>query len=294
MLIARQQPPLHTINEPDLTMPNNFGYGSNGTFTNTTNGTTTTTGASSISKSFKKKKGRKQKFFISEQELSKYYQYSQPEAARLLGISVSTLKRRYYKMHPNKRWPYNCGSSKNCEVQQSSDDNTMEDNVRSSAGDSDSCSSACDPGDVHHYTGEGTSLSNAKSYEFNQYIPFKKILSRRAIEESGQFQREYLPKMGGSPMSAIGSKYSSNIYPMEHPIPVPAAQLPKQGKPNVPQVRNSSANDPMNLQRIVNARNAASNVYIDMHTFVALNDAFSMSTHRKAIEMNTNSINNLF
>jgi len=53
-----------------------------------------------------KKKGRKQKFFITEEELHKYYQYSQPEAAKRLGVSVSTLKRRYYKLFPGKRWPY--------------------------------------------------------------------------------------------------------------------------------------------------------------------------------------------
>lgn len=54
-----------------------------------------------------KKKGRKQKFFISEQELTKYYGLSQPDAAQRLGVSVSTLKRRFYELHPDMRWPYN-------------------------------------------------------------------------------------------------------------------------------------------------------------------------------------------
>ena len=43
---------------------------------------------------------------LSEQQLRTHYIFSQPEAARRLGVSLSTLKRRFYELHSGKRWPY--------------------------------------------------------------------------------------------------------------------------------------------------------------------------------------------
>ncbi len=46
------------------------------------------------------------KIVIDLKEMKKYYYYPQPTAAKLLGVSLSTLKRRYYEVVGDKRWPY--------------------------------------------------------------------------------------------------------------------------------------------------------------------------------------------
>ncbi|KAG2379383.1 hypothetical protein C9374_007522 [Naegleria lovaniensis] len=43
---------------------------------------------------------------VSLDEMSKYFHASQMIAARMLGVSVSTLKRRYKEVSHGKRWPY--------------------------------------------------------------------------------------------------------------------------------------------------------------------------------------------
>jgi hypothetical protein len=50
-------------------------------------------------------KNRKRKREITKDEIKKYFNYSQAKAAKMLGVSVSTLKRRYYSMGMGK-WPY--------------------------------------------------------------------------------------------------------------------------------------------------------------------------------------------
>jgi len=40
------------------------------------------------------------------EEMRKYFKYPQPEAAKRLGVSLSTLKRRFYALNMGKRWPY--------------------------------------------------------------------------------------------------------------------------------------------------------------------------------------------
>jgi hypothetical protein len=44
---------------------------------------------------------------LTEEQLRNHFIYPQPEAARRLGVSLSTLKRRFYELHSGKRWPYN-------------------------------------------------------------------------------------------------------------------------------------------------------------------------------------------
>jgi DNA-binding transcriptional regulator YiaG len=56
----------------------------------------------SRSKSYQRKGGRKE---ITKEEIKKYFNVSQSKAAKLLGVSVSTLKRRFYSMDMG-RWPY--------------------------------------------------------------------------------------------------------------------------------------------------------------------------------------------
>ncbi|KAL9641457.1 hypothetical protein ABK040_013382 [Willaertia magna] len=51
------------------------------------------------------------KINITRVEMSKYFNAPQTLAARLLGVSVSTLKRRYYEMYKG-RWPYQSLSNK--------------------------------------------------------------------------------------------------------------------------------------------------------------------------------------
>ncbi len=47
----------------------------------------------------------KRKKKLSKEEILKYIQYPQPDAARMLNVSVSTLKRRFYELGLG-RWPY--------------------------------------------------------------------------------------------------------------------------------------------------------------------------------------------
>lgn len=54
------------------------------------------------SKTNQSKRGRKE---ITKEEIKKYFNVSQSKAAKLLGVSVSTLKRRFYSMNMG-RWPY--------------------------------------------------------------------------------------------------------------------------------------------------------------------------------------------
>lgn len=42
---------------------------------------------------------------LSKEELERHFVYPQPEAARRLGVSVSTLKRRFYDNFNGTRWP---------------------------------------------------------------------------------------------------------------------------------------------------------------------------------------------
>ncbi|EFC41625.1 predicted protein [Naegleria gruberi] len=43
---------------------------------------------------------------LSADQIRQYFCYTQQDAARLLGVSVSTLKRRFYELKLGKRWPY--------------------------------------------------------------------------------------------------------------------------------------------------------------------------------------------
>ena len=43
---------------------------------------------------------------LSADEIRQYFCYTQSDAARLLGVSVSTLKRRFYELNLGNRWPY--------------------------------------------------------------------------------------------------------------------------------------------------------------------------------------------
>lgn len=48
----------------------------------------------------------KKRLELSQEELEKHFHVSQQEAAKRLGVSVSTLKRRFYEIFNNMRWPY--------------------------------------------------------------------------------------------------------------------------------------------------------------------------------------------
>ncbi|KAL9656269.1 hypothetical protein ABK040_007882 [Willaertia magna] len=65
----------------------------------------------------KKKKGPKRKV-IDRIEMIKHFCYPQPKAAKLLGVSVSTLKRRFYEMQFGSKWPYPCSKSKDKSMQE--------------------------------------------------------------------------------------------------------------------------------------------------------------------------------
>jgi len=43
---------------------------------------------------------------LSKEDIEKYFSFPQPKAAKLLGVSLSTLKRRFYDTHKGSRWPY--------------------------------------------------------------------------------------------------------------------------------------------------------------------------------------------
>jgi hypothetical protein len=48
---------------------------------------------------------------IDKEQIEKYFSLPQPSAAKKLGVSLSTLKRRFYETHGGTRWPY-CGIKK--------------------------------------------------------------------------------------------------------------------------------------------------------------------------------------
>ena len=59
-----------------------------------------------MNKVAKRKRGKKM-IPISIEQLEANFHYPQPEAAKRLGVSVSTLKRRFYEVHGGSmRWPY--------------------------------------------------------------------------------------------------------------------------------------------------------------------------------------------
>ncbi len=43
---------------------------------------------------------------LGKKDLSRYFNSPQGLAARLLGVSLSQLKKRYYELFPGRRWPY--------------------------------------------------------------------------------------------------------------------------------------------------------------------------------------------
>jgi hypothetical protein len=49
---------------------------------------------------------------LTKQQIEHFYSSPQPQAAKQLGVSLSTLKRRYYEFSGSKRWPY-CYYKKN-------------------------------------------------------------------------------------------------------------------------------------------------------------------------------------
>jgi DNA-binding transcriptional regulator YiaG len=55
---------------------------------------------SSAEKKFNKK------YTITEEDIRKHFNCSQKQAASLLGVSVSTLKRRFYALGLGHKWPY--------------------------------------------------------------------------------------------------------------------------------------------------------------------------------------------
>ena len=52
-----------------------------------------------------KRKRKRKTDFLSRELISEYIHYSQAEAAEKLGISVSSLKRRFYELNLGLRWP---------------------------------------------------------------------------------------------------------------------------------------------------------------------------------------------
>lgn len=48
----------------------------------------------------------KKRVDLTKEEIEQYFHVSQNEAAKQMGISVSTLKRRFYELYANMRWPY--------------------------------------------------------------------------------------------------------------------------------------------------------------------------------------------
>mmetsp|Transcript_11649 Transcript_11649/g.17262 ORF Transcript_11649/g.17262 Transcript_11649/m.17262 type:complete len:435 (-) Transcript_11649:3033-4337(-) len=53
-----------------------------------------------------KKSKKRQHIKLSEKDIERVWNLPQREAARRLGICVSTLKRQFYHLKPNTRWPY--------------------------------------------------------------------------------------------------------------------------------------------------------------------------------------------
>ncbi|KAL9642450.1 hypothetical protein ABK040_011019 [Willaertia magna] len=55
----------------------------------------------------KKKKGRHRKLdTLTYETIREYFKYTQSQAAKKLGVSVSTLKRKFYSLGYESRWPY--------------------------------------------------------------------------------------------------------------------------------------------------------------------------------------------
>ena len=50
--------------------------------------------------------GRKRSNQLTRQVLEEYFKYSQEEAASRLGVSLSTLKRKFRTLKMGKRWPF--------------------------------------------------------------------------------------------------------------------------------------------------------------------------------------------
>jgi DNA-binding NtrC family response regulator len=50
--------------------------------------------------------GRKRSSQLTRQVLEEYFKYSQEEAASRLGVSLSTLKRKFRSLKMGKRWPF--------------------------------------------------------------------------------------------------------------------------------------------------------------------------------------------
>lgn len=55
----------------------------------------------------------KRQIHLEKHEIEQFFSYPQPEAAKKLGVSLSTLKRRFYETHGKIRWPY-CAIKKQC------------------------------------------------------------------------------------------------------------------------------------------------------------------------------------
>lgn len=43
---------------------------------------------------------------ITKEDIKKYWHLPQTQAAAILGVCVSTLKRHFYALYPNTKWPY--------------------------------------------------------------------------------------------------------------------------------------------------------------------------------------------
>ncbi|KAF0979180.1 hypothetical protein FDP41_001523 [Naegleria fowleri] len=61
---------------------------------------------SSVSSSSSSSSSSHGRLHVSMEDMSKYFHASQMIAARMLGVSVSTLKRRYKEVSNGNRWPY--------------------------------------------------------------------------------------------------------------------------------------------------------------------------------------------
>jgi DNA-binding transcriptional regulator YiaG len=84
-------------------------YHTTTTTTTTTKQQTTRTTTTTNKKKQKNRHSRKQ-IYISERQIKAHFIFSQPEAARRLGVSLSTLKRRFYELNGGcggtMKWPY--------------------------------------------------------------------------------------------------------------------------------------------------------------------------------------------
>jgi hypothetical protein len=55
----------------------------------------------------------KRQIHLEKHDIEQLFSFPQPEAAKKLGVSLSTLKRRFYETHGKIRWPY-CAIKKQC------------------------------------------------------------------------------------------------------------------------------------------------------------------------------------